>query len=193
MKVPKSLPKGLLKTATEWHQFFVINDKDFKVQIEELRATGKTNDARITELSKQWSVGYMFVKDCLTDYNFAMYESTDNRHNRWCFYDKECDVMVVEFDPTITRKQYIELWDQVKREITKSGAHKATKRKEPHYPELLYAVFKATKEGLTFKEIFLMYENQSLPHYELNESTIMKSEDELEKYYRRHMPTLLYN
>ena len=41
------------------------------------------------------------------------------------------------------------------------------KRKEPEYPDLIYAIFKARQKNMEYPEIYSLYKDGGLPYYSL--------------------------
>jgi hypothetical protein len=71
-------------------------------------------------------------------------------------------------------------------QYSKYDESKVRKRSCEH-PELVYAVFKARQKKMTFREIFDRYSNKELLLFSGN-SNVFKSEDSLERYYRKYKP-----
>ena len=63
-----------------------------------------------------------------------------------------------------------------------------TRNRHPENPDLIYSVFKARMEGDTFRTIFHKYDDGTLIGYKDVPSGQFKSEDSLERYYRKYMP-----
>lgn len=64
--------------------------------------------------------------------------------------------------------------------------HSKPMHKPPQNYKLVYAVFRARMKNKKFSEIYAMYEKGGLPLY--NGARSLKSEDSLERYYRKYKP-----
>lgn len=64
------------------------------------------------------------------------------------------------------------------------------KKKGAENPELLYAIFKARLDGLTFPVIFESYENGVIGTYEIKNVEQFKSFDSLQRYYNKYQFTV---
>jgi hypothetical protein len=70
----------------------------------------------------------------------------------------------------------------------KLGALKPTKNKPNEDPELVYAIFRARRRGLTFPQIFLQYQKGELELYKDKPTNNFSSDKSLEAYYNRLKP-----
>lgn len=97
----------------------------------------------------------------------------------------------IKLSKNVTKQEYLASWKLVqwyKQNRLGLGDSK-TKRKQPQYPDLLYAVYKARHLGkpLTFRQIFELYSDGKLPHYD-KKAQPFKTEESLERYYRQYTP-----
>ena len=90
--------------------------------------------------------------------------------------------------PKTTLQQIVNDWPFIQEYMTAMFSSTYTKSKSPENPELIYAVFKARAKGLTFTEIFKMYQHGKLKGYKSTNTTQYSNEDSLERYYRKYMP-----
>lgn len=173
------------KAATESHIRLVRCDPDFISEFNSI-----PNDIGVEALNKSVSDLYgrygLKIDDLDVSLNqlkcllspLTMFSAGSIKHNS----DKHEFEAV--FDENIRKKQFMELWNLIK----KNKADKniiITKLKPPQEDVLLYAIFKAKMAYRTFKEIFEDYCNSTLLYYENKSNDQFKSEDELEKYYRK--------
>jgi hypothetical protein len=97
---------------------------------------------------------------------------------------------VATFNVDIKEQDFKKMWAQVRRNKYVANRGKLPRAKPPVYDKLLYAIFKARHsmpKPKTFREIFDLYKDQRLPHYD-GPARMFKSEDKLEDYYHRHRP-----
>ena len=94
----------------------------------------------------------------------------------------------VDFNIDKLRKDHLEeLWRIVAERKSKLSKGKLKRNRTPENDKLIYAIFKARKQGQTFTQIYLDYESGNLNGYTGNGATLGSS-DELAHYYRRHEP-----
>lgn len=96
----------------------------------------------------------------------------------------------IRIEPHTTISDVQSIWPMV--EAMKSIAHESyrpTKKKLPENPRLIYAVFKSRLKGLTYREVFNLYQQQKLPGYNGIPSQF-KDEESLERYYQKYKPTI---
>jgi hypothetical protein len=97
----------------------------------------------------------------------------------------------ITVDSQATKAEYAAAWEEVLK-FRRDAGIRSTKRKSPYDYNLVYALHRARKKALTFKEIFRLYSDGTLPLYRGSTSQY-KSEDSLEKFYQRHKPILKGN
>jgi len=98
--------------------------------------------------------------------------------------ESSADSIILKLDPSITYKEYVALWKEVQSD--KQVEKNTKRRRNPEYPGLIYAVFKA-RASLTFREIFELYTSGNLPLYHGSLSQF-GDEDSLERYYNKYKP-----
>lgn len=105
-------------------------------------------------------------------------------------YEDETGQFVAYLNPSVTHEQIEGLWRAINR---LKVMHKlpTTKMKPPQNIDLLYAIFKARKSNMTFKQIFDCYTKSNLSGYEGKNNSQYASEDDLEAYYHKHYPANL--
>ncbi len=108
-------------------------------------------------------------------------------------HQRDRKVITVDFPENITKQDYLDGWKLLKWYKDKRlFISTTTKRKPPVYSKLIYAIFRArnSKNPLTFKQIFMLYQNKELPLYEGGLNSAFNSEDSLERYYNKHKPVI---
>jgi hypothetical protein len=90
--------------------------------------------------------------------------------------------------PKTTLQQITNEWNFIQEYMTAMFHSTNTKSKSPENPSLIYAVFKARANGLTFTEIFRQYQDGVLKLYSGTNTNQYSSKDSLERYYRKYMP-----
>lgn len=68
----------------------------------------------------------------------------------------------------------------------------AARKRSPERPTLIYAIFKARNDKLTYKKIYELYEHKRLYGYE-GSSSQFSNEESLERYYRKYAPQIPSN
>lgn len=67
-------------------------------------------------------------------------------------------------------------------------AKRQTRRRPPDDTRLVYAIHRARIKGLTFRNIFELYQEGGLPGYANMPTNNYSSEDSLERYYNKYKP-----
>jgi hypothetical protein len=103
-------------------------------------------------------------------------------------YNKNHDTYKIIINNATTLKEYKKLWDEIQyfKNIELKLAN--TKLKPPADTKLIYAVFKARKNRLTFSKIFLLYQGGELPYYVNGNTNQFKSVESLSRHYRKYKP-----
>jgi hypothetical protein len=184
-----------LKTTKHWHLYYVYSDPDFISRINKLKNPPSGSD----RIDSDWRVPYQklaeeFSINYIDVYRFKMHgmnalligvgiigSGIVMRH-------KDIDAIQVTLKKDITQKEYYALWGKIKEVQTKVLKVRPTKRKAPDEHQLIYAVYRARKRGLTFRKIFSEYQNGNLDLYFNMPTQKFSSEDDLEKYYRLYRP-----
>lgn len=117
---------------------------------------------------------------------FALYINPDTMFSAGDLeYIKNRKEFFARFDDDIKKAQFNELWALIKKNQERIGITK-TKPKVPLNSKLLYAIFKARKNKLTFSKIFKLYQDKQLPYYDKGSNRQYTGEDSLERYYRKY-------
>lgn len=201
------------------HVYQVFNDTDFETDVAQLRSKFEglyyknialtTSDADIHLLDEDKElIKQLADKYCITVTDLGLY--ADGAFDDGCEFghgDVEYGGFHFELTadgyrmyyligPKTTLEQIQKSWNFIKgmRAEFLENSKENTKSKSPQNPELIYAIFKArTRDGLKFSQIFNLYENGKLPGYTGKNTRQYKSEDSLERYYRKYKPELQRN
>ena len=94
----------------------------------------------------------------------------------------------VEFNLDKLNKSHLEeLWVQIEKRQRELNSGKLKRNRTPENDELIYAIFKARKNGMTYEEIARDYNDSSLNGYSGGNSQY-DSADDLGRYYRKYQP-----
>lgn len=94
----------------------------------------------------------------------------------------------VEFNLEKVNKSHLEeLWAQIEKRQRELNGGKLKRNRTPENDELIYAIFKARKSGMTYEEIARDYNDGSLTGYRGGNSQY-DSADDLGRYYRKYQP-----
>ena len=173
------------KAATKQHIRAVLSDPEY------LAAYNNIGDG-LDRISKKKALLFEYGLE-LEDFSFnkrnnglALYINPDTMFSAGDLeYIENRKEFVVRFDADIKKEQFDELWVLIKKNQERIGIPK-TKPKAPLNSKLLYAIFKARKNKLTFSNIFKLYQDKQLPYYDKGSSRQYTGEDSLERYYRKY-------
>lgn len=196
------LNKDDIKTYGDVHYSLVYNDSDFKNDLAELRNKHESDIASATDgvqrrryfesLADKWHIAPDKVK--------SAYEGgePDGGLPR----DLEEQSMVVDVDAFKTQRRVMveidlvnikksdiveDLWKSIQLARGSRGIP-LTRNRHPENPDLIYSVLKARMKGDTFRTVFHKYQDGTLIGYKDVPSDQFKSEDSLERYYRKYIP-----
>lgn len=168
------MPDGTRKPHLKLHYFRVIE---------------KLDDSLFSEVARKYAISPSDIKIYLmglhhTGQVFGQrqdYRLKPDKKGGW----------IATFSVNIKEQEFKKMWKQVKRNKRLIHSGKMPKAKPPTYDTLLYAIFKARQskpKPMPFREIFDLYKDKKLPHYN-GPNRMFKSEDKLEEYYRKHKPS----
>lgn len=202
------------KTTSEWHTFWVFEDKEFISEVSNLvkwqdeaiakYGVGKANYYKSDEhtefkkRSKDLANKFALKRDDVSrfimenrSYEYSMYKPFNSFSTPIFSISGDDKEFEVTFPGNITYEDYISSWKQI---VEFRANHKGFesikpgRRRAPDNTQLIYAIFKARIRGLKFREIFKLYENGILPYYEGKSNIQYKDEDSLESYYQKYKP-----
>lgn len=170
------------KAATEAHIDFVLNDPEFIEEHKELRVHSSDRN-QIEKLLNRY--GLDLDDFDVQDNPFAYLMNPDTHFSAGHLaYDSERQEFTARFGGAINETQFQDLWKLIQRSKRKNGL-KQSKKKPPLLASLLYAMFKAKKNGREPQEIFADYQDGVLPLY-VGKKPTFTTVDDLEHYYRKH-------
>lgn len=105
----------------------------------------------------------------------------------------EDDSVTVRIPSNIKRSDYIAAWDDLEDYLHPSTypptpRPKLNRRRAADDTQLIYATYKARREGLTFGQIYEKYQKGILDSYQGKVTNQFSSEDSLERYYDKYKP-----
>ena len=172
-----------LNSAKSWHVFHVYHDKEFIERAKSLKLYSPTSEMK--KLGDDYSISIADVSFYLLSSLLPMkYHSEAKSKIEMDLKNKK---FILKFDADVQiseLKKKLREFDKMRR--TLGILPDKSKKKPPEKTDLLYAIFKARRKGLTFGRIFKMYQNQELDGY--TKIPTYKSEESLEKFYNRHRP-----
>lgn len=206
-----SHPFDELKTAEDFHLYYVFKDKDFRKAVFELESLSElamrnSNETHLNGLPRlderyfeplaaqaraiedeycipRGSIDYFtqFIDD-----NGRISPKIEENMGQVVFdvADKS-GLIKLELQPYITEAQFIKLWEQV--ESAKHYLKAKPRRRTANDPELVYAIFKARMKKKPYSEIFELFSQSQLPHYTKKHVQI-NTKESLKKYYARYRP-----
>ena len=195
------LNKDDIKTYRDTHYSRVYNDTDFKNDLAELRNHHNNDIATsVDDTTKRHYFEPLADKWHITpeEVNSA-YEGGEPDGSLLHGFDgmtmavdvdalKTENNFTVEFNLANMKKSDLEeLW-KISQFAKASRGIRLTRNRHPENPELIYSIFKTRMKGDTFKTVFSKYENGTLIGYKDVSSDQFKSEDSLERYYRKYIP-----
>ncbi|OGL22241.1 hypothetical protein A2707_02830 [Candidatus Saccharibacteria bacterium RIFCSPHIGHO2_01_FULL_45_15] len=195
------LNKDDIKTYSDVHYSLVYNDSEFKKDLAELRNEHESDIATATDTAKKQSYFEPLADKwrIATDKVYSAYEGGEidgsvPRDLGEQSYTVDVDafktqrIVTIEIDlVNIKKSDYDALWKMSALAKASRGIPPSRNR-HPEDPKLIYAVFKARLEGDIFRTIFRQYQDGTLIGYKDVPSNQFKSEDSLERYYRKYIP-----
>lgn len=193
-----------LKSAYEWHCFFVFEDKEFLKDLEKLDVSYQAYvNNPSPKLNKKPILDYIDKKFVLADKYRINHLDLERFRNPRLNSASGIDYNVIEvlFDwnsqniaailpLSIKKKEYIEAWNLI-RELQLEHRLKQKKVKGPERPDLIYAIFKARMGQKTYREIFNDYKAKSLPGYSGSPTRSLYTVELLKQYYLKYRPKQL--
>lgn len=173
------------KATTKCHIMAVMNDPEYIEEYNKLTNHPDKNKL-LPDLLKRFGLELEDVNLGERNNGFALYA---NPYTMFSVGDLEYienrKEFVASFNADIKKEQFDKLWDLIKKNQDRIGIQ-GTKPKAPLNGTLLYAVFKARKNHLTFPNIFRLYQDKQLPYYDKGSDSQYKSDDSLARYYRKY-------
>ena len=192
----KQFSASKLKSSEQWHLYLVYSDPEFVATVENLAEPPDSpfaeGDWRLPykDLSREYKVSYLSV------YLFKMHRlealvlGAKLLPAGLVRYNEREGVIEIKARKDIVQQEFYELWKQVDSIKQNELGLKPTKRKPPENPQLIYAIFKAKKSGLTRKQIFNKYKSGELDYYRHKPSIQFDNEYSLDDYYLNYQPTI---
>jgi len=177
-----------IKSRNENWLYYVLSDDEFMREVDNLRPYDDMKMSEYEKLAQQYVISITNVLDVVrVGPDMSMFYGLDFNKKGWVFLDEENDLIVFEMDPNIKKQEFMDFWGFIDSQRKKSKGYRPSKNKKPDYLSLVYGVFKARKNGLTYPSIFNLYSEKQLPYYDL-ENKIFKSSEDLKSYYLNHRP-----
>lgn len=189
-ELPSKYPKRNFKTAFEWHVYHVYNDPDFKKDCSMLKKNIKAlHTVNLIPIADKYYINTFHVREFINglpeDSIIATSLDLSPLHSLEIFDEDGWQFINISLHPSVTQKSLLKLWPKIEAAKKQLGAKSRLKPPENH--NLIYAIFKA-RTSHTFKEIYSMYIEGTLPSY--TGSRGYRSEDSLERYYNKYKPRI---
>lgn len=168
------------------HIKFVESDPEFIEALSDLPEYSESTTEQYQDLAVKFAIYidellYIKASNVMSDYKKSyVVVPTKNR----------AGAVVVIIDPQATKQEFIDSWTEIKR-VRESLDVEPTKRKPKEKSELVYSVFKARRNGESFKAIFDKYKSRKLVHY-TGSNKQFDTHEELKWYYSKHRPDKLF-
>lgn len=192
------------KRREDWHAYWAFQDPDFIYVMNKLYKMKHSQKNKIIRdvISKEYAISteriigwglhlHMFesipkdISSPISDISFDFVEG-----------EKYCSITL---KPSSTKEEYLKTWESFvvwRDHVIKQP--QINRKKPPENTQLIYAIFRARSNGLTFKEIYGLYSDDKLPLYrgklgvhkgdqKLHRLPFGDSES-LARYYRKYRP-----
>ena len=175
--------------AELWHRYHVYNDPDFMEAMAALPFPKHEyigSDFHLyKDIAKRFDMKYVWI-----DYvrnGDGKFDPTVKKVYAEVGFKEELGIlsMVVEFNPAISKQQFMDLWIKVVAMRKKHGLDMKHRTRSPAYTDLLYAINRARKEGRSYADIYLAYSAGTLDHYHKKMQQFSTAK-ELENYYHKY-------
>lgn len=181
------------KNKRDWHRYLVFNDPEFIITYDSI-------DQDDQQSAHQKSCAFELLA---RSYKLATSDMNIFKLSKSIYIEGKTTGANLEFDPMSGKYSIVFQPDtplvEIQDELNKFKnlrdslfPIKQSKRKPPHDPSLIYAIFKARRQKLTFNKIFQLYENSALPYYS-GDNQKYQSREDLEKYYDNNKPIRTLN
>lgn len=167
----------------ELHLVNVYKDSEFIEDVSKLPKSLKGVDTKLVSIIAE---KYAITKNDIQFYQGGYYPQHGfyrKKRKPFKLVDMTEEYITIRYDVNITKEDFNQSWVQFVDRLKESD----TKNKLPVFDELLYAIFKARKNGLSFGEIFKQYSSKKLPYY-LKTVSGIDSEQKLKDYYAKFQP-----
>lgn len=186
-----------------WHLFHTLNDDEFIEHRQELFSILKKETGSIGSFSKPDDLdelGYTESAEKLREIEREFDISADSF---WAMNDGEMPLnpipvfmtmeeeddgrqyLMLRIDPELTEKEYKQIWPWIE-SSQKYLPTKRTRSRSAEDTELLYAVHRARKKGMTYTDISLLLEEGELPLYPRK---ISMGYNALSKFHNKYYPS----
>lgn len=192
-----------LKDAEYWHRFYLYKDQDFVEATDSLQR--KMNSKYGGYISLNLSSDLFDEQDkatiekVQTKYgvtNEALVWFTDGGYAKSGFVQPHSPLLEIEEDyiklvifPNTKLSHVRDFWSWIENAQKDLPGYKG-KSKSPKYPDLIYAIHRARRDGKTFKQIAMLFDHEQLQGVDYSNGVLQRfnGEEDLEKYYRLYQP-----
>jgi hypothetical protein len=191
------------RTKLQWHYYWVMHDPEFRREaysvsdyarkkywkqhgITKIGSEQKAEDKKLVqELLDKYAVSQEVLDRSLTgDLTGSQFDPVMST-----VVDQENKSILVRFRADITKRDYFEGWEEVYKHLKFHGfKNNKTRSRAPDETQLVYAIFKGRRQGLTYKEIFTLYKAVSLPYYDSEATGYFLTQEDMERYYQKYRP-----
>lgn len=184
------------KSNDDWFMYWLCEDKEFRKDVSLLNTpgvTGKEYKSKLHALRSKYGITEgEFVAVAVGLHAQGTFDFP------FTYIDGDEDSVTVKISKEVKRNEYISAWPEIKEMLTSYVGYgdgtsinikqSKTRVRAADDTQLIYAVFKARKSGLTFRQIYRLYQDGKLPCYVEKPTNQFSSEDSLERYFNKYKP-----
>lgn len=193
----QEITKSSFKTLVQIHLFNVYKDPEFIRKVKNLppipaalerAAKGLGWRKPYEDLAHEFHIKYIQVYLYKGHGMNALLVGANLLPKGIARHNSEERLIELKLMENITQEDFYELWQEVDRIKREDIRLIPTRRRPPDDTDLIYAIFKARKKGLTFKQVFQHYQDGSLEYYLDKPRNQFASEDALQAYFYKYRP-----
>ncbi len=171
--------------------FLLIGKYSLCSQLSKDKGKNNKGTLMIRAMAKKFEVSIPVIELGLA-YNKNLPLSYIGHYNNLPYIEKiSDDQLAIYINPNTRLKDIESIWSIVHEKQKELNSH-TSQSKTSTNPSLVYAIYKqrllnGKGKRLSFEEIFISYQSETLPDYS-GSTTQFKSSDSLERYYHKYMP-----
>lgn len=199
------------KTSQGWHIYYVFTDPEFEMEVLNLLQAHSIQQGKMfnkQDINKNDLGSYTAEEHKLGQ----KYGITGNLIRMFAVAGKKAALITANtgtksfhinhrasskrfelvFHEDMPKSEFMKAWDDMQRmkAMNRGAQLSVTKRKPAQNQQLIYAIFKARKQGQPFRQIFELYSHQALPGY-LGKKPIYSTKEALAAYFHKYDPSKL--
>lgn len=202
--VPEMAKSRKYNSREDWHAYWVYQDTEFIKIMKKLSRIKDAHEAKTIRevLAKEYAISTERIISWGLSYHMS--ESVPNNisdSTTEILFDFEegGEVFNLSLKKSVTKAEYLKMWDYFvvwRNHVIKKPQR--ARKKPPENTQLLYAIFRARSNGLTFTQIYGLYSDDRLPLYEgvlgihntnqKRQRLPFGDSESLARYYRKYRP-----